>query len=281
MPQQRSLDVGNEIPDTNGTLYRIVADRRKAGPDESSLGTDYPPIIAMCLGVNILGSGLVGDSGEIVQYYADGVAASLPFQLPGKANLNLVIPDVPPHDWDPNFELEIDKEYRTRQGFKVKVEQRTDIYQYEVAIAEGPNKGWWEASAVYYPNDIVTIMEFVSGQGNQVRRFIALESTQNVNPIENSKWLPYTSGSYKYRVWVTGKIGTGKLPKDVIEPWFVRNFWKYVYADRTDCLDTSKWSAYIEQAPKRPWPSGKSLFQVHMRELQSVNQQFKLIKELD
>jgi hypothetical protein len=227
--QQRSLEVGNEVPDMNGTLYRIVSDRRIAGPGETPVGgTDFPPIIAMCLGINVIGNNFaLGDDGEIVQFFADGKAAGFPFNWTPKADLNLVIPDIPPHDYDPDFFVEVGKEYRTREGMKAKVLNKTGEYRYYVE-EERPN-----------------------------------------------------GGSHRYEVWITGKVGTNKFSRDILEPWLERNFWKYVFANPNNILDKSAWSEFMDNRPPRPWPTGKSLFHVHIREVRNATQKFKLFKEFN
>lgn len=232
----RSIEVGSEVPDKNGTLYRIVADRRTAGPGETPVGgTEFPPIVAMCLGINVKGSPLVGDDGEIVQFFADGKAAELPFNLLPKADLDLVYPDIPPHDYDPDFFVEVGKEYRTRDDKKIKITHQVD--------------------------------EFI---------FVA----QYIDPpvlVPNSEFTTIVS----YRVWVTGKVGMGQESRDVMEPWLERNFWKFVYANPNNVLDKNAWSPFMNERPPRPWPEGKTLFHIHMRELKSPNQKFKLVKVID
>lgn len=153
-------------------------------------------------------------------------------------NLDINITDVPPHDYDKSFKIAQGKTYLTRAGKKVYAESVVDDYTFKMR----PMDGW--ASDNFLAGIVAAITS--------------------------------------YNVWYTGRRYADKTDSsDIIEEWKdpVEVF-RFVIADKYDPFNKSTWGSQqssIQTLFNLPLPNGKTRYQVHMREIISDTETFKLI----
>jgi hypothetical protein len=86
------------------------------------------------IGISVAGTSaednnpFTASAGDIRYYYEDGVAGNITHP-----HLDIFVEDVPPHDFDPNFKLQVGRTYRTRDNKKVTVNRVDGPYHFSVS----------------------------------------------------------------------------------------------------------------------------------------------------